>query len=316
MKILVTGADGFVGSQLATILAGRGHEVVGSVRQRAESSFERSRRESLGALRTVAIELLDPSSVRRAVTEGWDVVVHLAAVSSGADALSDPMRAWEVNALGTARLAHELGQSKLRGGDPLLLMISTAEVYGVGPERPRLESDVPRPISPYAASKLAAEVACLEVYRRMGLRVIVVRPFPHAGPGQDTRFVVPAFLERIRFTKRINAPVVKVGRIDPVREFTHVSDVIEACALIMESGRAGEVYNVASGRAISVKDVFFMLADAVGHRAIPEMDHELIRPVDVPHLVGDSTKLRSETGWEPRLTLEQTIREMVDAEAD
>jgi GDP-4-dehydro-6-deoxy-D-mannose reductase len=316
VKVLVTGADGFVGSQLAKSLASKGHDVVGSVRLRAESESERIRRESLGELRTVPIELLNPSSVHRAVTEGWDAVIHLAGVSSGAEALSDPLRAWEVNALGTARLAHELGQSKKRGGDPLLVMVSTAEVYGVGPERPRLETDPPRPVSPYAASKLAAEVACLEVYRRTGLRVIVVRPFPHVGPGQDPRFVVPAFLERIRFAKRINAPVVKVGRIDPVREFTHAADVVEAYALILESGRAGEIYNVACGRPTSVKEVFFMLADAVGHRAIPEMDHELIRPVDVPHLVGDSAKLQAETGWKIRYTLEQTIREMVDAEAD
>ena len=316
MKILVTGADGFVGSLLAMRLAEQGHNVTGALKPSAVSQVDQARRDALSGLRTVPLDLDDAESMSCVIAEGWEVVVHLAAVSSGADAKRDPLAAWLVNTVGSARLSDALGQAKIAGEDPLLLFVSTAEVYGAGLETMHVETDPVLPISPYAASKLAAEVACLEVHRRTGLRVVVARPFPHIGPGQDTRFVVPAFLERIRFASKINAPVVKVGRIDPVREFTHVSDIVKAYTLLIEKGAPGEVYNVACGRATSVRDLFFMLSDAVQHRVIPEEDHDLIRPVDIPYLVGDSSKLRAETGWEPSISLEETIREIVDAEAN
>ncbi len=316
MKVLVTGADGFVGSLLVNRLAEHGHEITGAVRPSPTTSEELARREALGDMPTIALELQDPDSIDRTIRQNWDAVIHMAAVSSGSQAQKDPMKAWEINALGTARLAHGLGQAKVAGGDPLFLFVSTAEVYGAGSEKMRLETDPVRPVSPYAASKLAAEVACMEVHRRTGLRVVVARPFPHIGPGQDTRFVVPAFLERIRFAKEINAPVVKVGRMDPVREFIHVADVVQAYTLLIELGTPSEIYNVACGRATSVRDLFFMLSDALEHRVIPEEDPDLIRPVDIPYLVGDSTKLRDQTGWEPAISLEQTIREIVDAEAN
>ncbi|UCG88769.1 MAG: GDP-mannose 4,6-dehydratase [Gemmatimonadota bacterium] len=316
MKILVTGADGFVGAVLSHRLVEQGHEVTGAVRPDGVTDVERARRETLSDLQIEYLELLDPASIRAVASGSWDAVVHLAALSSVTDAEREPARAWEVNTLGTARLANELGEKKLAGEDPLLLLVSTAEVYGAGPAELRSESDPVNPVSPYAASKLGAEIAALEVHRRTGLRVVVARTFPHTGPGQDTRFVAPAFLERIRFARKIGAPVVKVGRIDPVREFMHVADVARAYAAMIEQGRSGQVYNVSCGRAVSIKELFFMLSDALGHRVIPESDHDLIRPVDIPHLVGDSTKLRDETGWQPRMTLEETIREMVDAETD
>jgi len=316
MKILVTGADGFVGSLLSRRLAEQGHDVTGGLRPDGASDAERARRANLAGLRTESLELLEPASVRAVAGAGWDTVIHLAAVSSVSDAERDPARAWEVNTLGTARLVNELGETRLAGADPLLLLVSSAEVYGAGSAVPRRESDPVDPVSPYAASKLAAEVAGLEVHRRTGLRVIVARTFPHTGPGQDARFVVPAFLERIRFARKIGAPVVKVGSIDPVREFMNVADVARAYEAMIEHGRSGQIYNVSCGQAVSIRELFFMLSDALGHRVIPESDHDLIRPVDIPYLVGDSSKLRHETGWEPRVTLQQTIREMVDAETD
>jgi GDP-4-dehydro-6-deoxy-D-mannose reductase len=314
MKVLVTGADGFVGSLLIRRLLDEGYDVVGGLRRDDLSEAEQIRRKSLHDVRRIELELLDDASVREAIFEGWDAVVHLAAVSSGGDAQRDPVAAWRVNAMGSARLVYSMGESKGAGEDPLLLLVSTAEVYGSGPPVPRVEADPVRPVSPYAASKLAAEIAGLEVHRRTELRVVIARPFPHIGRGQDTRFVVPAFLERLRWAKQNGAPVVKVGRMDPVREFMHVNDVVSAYITLLGRCTPGEVYNVASGRAVSVEQVFFMLADAIGHRAIPEVDPQLTRPVDIEHLVGDSAKLRSETGWEPTVTLERTLEEIVNAE--
>ncbi|KPJ86686.1 MAG: hypothetical protein AMS18_15380 [Gemmatimonas sp. SG8_17] len=316
MKVLITGADGFVGAALIRKLRTDGCEVVAGLRPAPGSTEESARRASLSDVRAIPLELLDQDSVRSAIAEGWDAVVHLAAVASGSDAQRDPLAAWSVNCLGTARIAHELGEARRGGQDPVFLVISTAEVYGAGPPRPRVEADPTEPCSPYAASKLAAEIAALEVHRRTGLRTVVARAFPHTGPGQDLRFVVPAFAARIRFARRIGAPVVTVGNLEPVREFMHVDDVASAYQLLIQRGNPGEVYNVACGRAISIRDLFFTLADTVGHRAIPEEDHQLIRPVDIPYLVGDATKLREQVGWEPHISLEQTLHEVVDAQAD
>jgi GDP-4-dehydro-6-deoxy-D-mannose reductase len=145
------------------------------------------------------------------------------------------------------------------------------------------------------------------------LRVVVARAFAHTGPGQDDRFVVPAFARRLKFAKQIGAPVVKVGNLEPVREFLHVQDVIEAYARLLMKGEAGEVYNVASGQGISLEDVLFKLADMLGVRPIVECDPELMRAADVPYLVGDATKLRAATGWAPRHTLDATLKQVLDA---
>jgi len=128
--------------------------------------------------------------------------------------------------------------------------------------------------------------------------------------------VVPAFAGRIRLAKKLGAPVVNVGNLEPVREFTDVRDVVEAYRLLVTAGEPGETYNIASGRSVSIRQLFFMLCDAIGHSAIPEEDHTLIRPADIPYLVGDSSKLRAATGWEPKITLQQTLTEVADAQAD
>src|SRR3989440_46617 len=212
------------------------------------------------------IELTDAESVRRSVDLPYDAVVHLAAISSGVDATRDSGFAWTVNAAGTARVVQVLAHAKRAGrADPVVLVVSTGEVYGVcADQRPRRETDPVAPTSPYAASKAGAELAALEAWRRAGLRVVVARAFAHTGPGQDARFVVPAFAERLRFAKRVGAPVVKVGNLEPVREFLHVRDVVDAYVRLLVRGHAGETYNVASGEGISLERLFDRLAGLIG----------------------------------------------------
>jgi GDP-4-dehydro-6-deoxy-D-mannose reductase len=221
-----------------------------------------------------------------------------------------------VNAAGTARVVHVLAEARRQGrSDPRVLVVSTAEVYGRSDGSPRKETDPVAPCSPYAASKLGAEVAALEAWRRAGLRVIIARTFPHTGPGQDTRFVIPAFAQRLKFAKRIGAPVVKVGNLEPVREFLHVQDVVDAYARLLVKGEPGSVYNVASGQGIGLEALLFKMADMVELRPIVEADPDLMRPADIPYLVGDATRLRAATGWAPRLDLETTLRQVLDATA-
>ncbi len=315
MRILVTGADGFVGSWLVPRLRRDRHEVVAAVRPTQPLFAEGAPPPWDGDVTTVPFEILDDRSVEAVLAPGYDAVIHLAAVASGGDARRDPADAWAINAGGTARLAEQLGRKATGNSDTLLMLASTAEVYGAGTERPLRESDAVEPCSQYAASKLAAETAVLEASRRTGLRVVVLRAFPHTGRGQDLRFVVPAFAKRLLEAKRNGDRAVKVGNLTPVREFLHVSDVVEAYAALLESGQPGETYSVASGRPVELGELFRMLADIVGHPAEPEEDPDLVRPADIPYLVGDASKLSEAVGWQPTVSLEDTLAEVVNAQA-
>ena len=315
-KVLVTGADGFVGRWLVRRLLDDGREVFAAVRPGAQAATDDFTPEERAAVRWLPLELTDAASVRACVDLPYDAVVHLAGVSSGAEALTDPGHAWSVNAAGTARVMQVLGAARhQKRADPLVLVVSTAEVYGRGEPRPRVETDPVQPCSPYAASKLGAEMAALETSRRTGLRVVIARPFAHTGPGQTPRFVVPALAERLAFAKRIGAPVIKVGNLEPVREFLHVSDVVDAYARLLVKGTPGEIYNVGGGEAVSLDALLIKMGELLGVRPIAEVDPDLMRPADIPYLVGDSSKLKAATGWAPRVPLATTLRQVLDAAA-
>lgn len=317
MKLLVTGAGGFVGRWLLPALVGAGHDVLGT-RLPGEAPPEFLDESERRHVRWLPLDLAETASVRAVVEEVPDAVIHLAAVASGAEARRDPGLAWDINAGGTARLADALGQICQAGaGDPLLLLVSTAEVYGIAPSpAARREDDPLLPVSPYAASKLGAEVAALEAARRTGLRVMVARAFPHTGPGQSDRYVVPAFARRLKAARRIGAPVVKTGNLEPVRDFLDVRDVVRAYLALLARGAAGAIYNIASGQGRSLKDVFGRLAELLGVRAISEVDPQLSRTADIPHLVGDAARLTAATGWTPQIPFDQTLQDLVNAQTD
>jgi GDP-4-dehydro-6-deoxy-D-mannose reductase len=313
MKVLVTGADGFVGRHLVRELLKEGHEVVAGAQ-----SPDRGRWRELAAdrrLQPIHLEITDDASIKSALEHVPDGVVHLAAVASVREAQHDPGTAWTVNAAGSARLAAGIVALKESGrADPVLLLASTAEVYGAGGGVARLETDDLLPQSPYAASKVGAEVAVLEAWRRAGVRVVIARAFPHTGPGQTTRYVVPAFVDRLRAAKASGAGTVPTGNLTPVRDLLDVRDVVVAYRMLLSGGVPGEAYNVARGEGVALSQVFQRLAYLLGVSAEPRPDPALHRAADIPHLVGDSTKLRRATGWVPSLSLDQTLRGLVDAQ--
>lgn len=315
MRVLVTGADGFVGRHLLERLVTEGHEVTAACRPSGEPStwLDSTRRE---AVRIVPFELTDSATIRAAASPPHDAVIHLAAVASVREARADPGQAWVVNAAGTARLIDALLTARhVNGSDPLVIVVSTAEVYGSGPASPRVEDDPVCPQSPYAASKVGAEIAALEAWRREALRVVVARPFTHTGPGQPLGYVVPSFVQRLLAARNGAGRKVPTGNLEPVRDLLDVRDVVSAYLALLSGGTPGETYNIARGEGIRLRDLFHLVANLVGVSAEPVSDPALARTVDIPYLVGNPGKLRGTTGWCPTLTLEQTLRDMVDAQA-
>jgi GDP-4-dehydro-6-deoxy-D-mannose reductase len=312
MRLLVTGADGFVGRWLVQAAIAAGHHVVAAIAPGRERPA--GWHDPAGApAEVVTADLRESAGIDRLAATHPEAVVHLAAVASGAAARQDPAAAWALNAGATAALAEQLAGNPRR---PRFLHVSTAEVYGRDHAGPIAESAGLLPCSPYAASKVGGEVAVMEVRRRAGLPVIIARPFPHTGPGQAPIYVLPALVQRLREAARRGASQVPVGNLGPIRDFLDVRDVVRAYLSLLERGQGGEVYNVASGEGRRLADCFATLARMVGSEAHPVQDASLLRTADIPALVGDATKLRSATGWSPAIPFDRTLQDLVDAQAD
>ncbi len=193
-------------------------------------------------------------------------------------------------------------------------MTSSAEVYGAVPEHllPVTEDAPLAPVTPYAASKVAAEYLGVQAHLAYGLPVLRTRPFNHVGPGQSSAFVVSALAERIVEARRSGAASIVTGNLTARRDLTDVRDVVRAYRLLAERGVAGEVYNVCSGRDVAIAEVARQMQRLAGVDLEFELDPALARPVDVPVVRGDYAKLHAATGWEPRISLESTLRDVLD----
>lgn len=305
MRVLVTGAAGFVGVHLLRTLLSDGHEVSGTLQAGHAPPA------GLGAVRWLPMELTSAGSVADAVGEARpEAVYHLAAQSSVAASFGDPLGTWDANATGTLRLVDVLPAGAR------LLFVSSAEAYGVvsEDEQPIAEERPLRPTNPYAASKAAAEMVVVQAALSGRVRAVVTRSFSHTGPGQDARFALASFARQLAAIGAGEAePVLRVGNLEARRDYLDVRDVVHAYRILMERGEPGGVYNVACGRAHSMREMVEMLVDLSGTGARMEVDPARVRPVDVPLLLGDSSKLRA-LGWEPRIPLRQTLAELLEAE--
>ena len=194
-----------------------------------------------------------------------------------------------------------------------MLAVSSADVYGrVQPDELPITEDAPfRPVTPYAASKIAADQLGLQAWLGYGLEVLRVRAFNHLGPGQTTAFVAPALAERIALNERDGSDVVPVGNLTPRRDITDVRDVVRAYRLLMTHGEPGEAYNVCTGRDLSIGELAEHLVALAAHPMRLEPDPALQRRVETPVLRGDNTKLRRATGWEPEIPLDQTLADVL-----
>ena len=309
MRALITGAGGFVGGHLcAYLLAHTDWDLEGTVYPRpVESQPEDAR------LWLRHADLRDPQLVHALMDEVQpDYVFHLAAQSFVPASFADPWDTLENNIRGQLNLLEALRQS---GGETRMLVIGSNEEYGA-PEPgdlPQTEACALRPNNPYAVSKVAQDVLGLQYFLAYGVLVIRVRPFNHTGPGQSPRFVVPAFAEQVaRIEAGLQEPVMRVGNLEAARDFTDVRDIVRGYHLALTQGEPGEVYNLASGRAQSVRGLLEALLSLSDATIRIEIDPERYRPVDVPEVYGSAAKFSAQTGWEPEIMFEQTLRDTLD----
>lgn len=176
---------------------------------------------------------------------------------------------------------------------------------------PLTERSPVEPVSPYAVSKAAQSMLVLQYHSAYGIECMVTRSFSHTGPGQTGRFVLPAFAKQCAAIKAgLSEPLIRVGNLDVTRDFLDVRDVVRAYRLLVEKGRAGTIYNVCRGEGLSLGDALRMLGGMTGREVDTEIDTNLLRPVDVPLLIGDSGRLREQTGWTPSISNERMLEDL------
>lgn len=310
-RVLVTGAGGFVGRYLLDALVAQGAQpFAATLTPVAPNTAVPS------AVEWRAGDLRDDAHVRDLVS--WsrpDLVFHLAAISHVTTAGDDPVLAWEMNVLTSVRLLGVLAEAHAAGTlAPRVLVIGSAEQYGRhAPESlPLTERHAMEPRTVYAATKLAQEISAMQCWRATGLPVVAARPFNHSGAGQDARFLLPALAARVCALRHQPAGTLTLGNMSPVRDFLHVRDVVAAYIALGRHGTPGTAYNVASGVGRSVREVAHAILQRVGVEAPLREDPALVRPVDVPALVGDATALRVATGWAPQFTFDDLLDDLLD----
>ena len=320
MRALVTGAGGFVGQWLCRALLAEGWTVCGASLEPTppQSILDRGERASLAWVPTDVRRTADLAAALDAARP--DAVFHLAGVSSVPGAASDPGTTCEVNVVAAARLLGEI-RARRRAGtlDPTVIVVGSAEQYGShdAAELPLGEQAAQRPLNVYAASKAAQEVVALEAFRSEGARVVVTRSFNHSGAGQAGHFLLPSLVRRALALRGAAAPGgrrdLAIGNRATVRDFLHVTDVARAYISLARGGTPGEAYNVSSGTGWRVDALAERVLAAAGVDAPVTTDPALVRPVEVPALVGDSGKLRRATGWAPAKGLDDIIDDLIHA---
>jgi GDP-4-dehydro-6-deoxy-D-mannose reductase len=308
VKVLVTGANGFVGRSVVKRLLADGDSVIAAVGPGAPVGPPAAN------VQIVSLDVANDVSLRASVATPFDAVIHLAAVALSRAADRDPALAWRVNAEGTGKLAAAVANAGARWGtQPRFVLASTADVYA-WQKRPIKEEDGVQPTTAYGWSKLGAELAVQQVARCTDLQVIIARPFPHSGGGQDENFWIPARSRLLKHVKHSGGVAVPVGDLTAVRDYLHVDDVAEAYALLLKRGTPGEVYNIATGREVTLDEIHTRLESLLDFVPKREIDGSQIRREARPYLVGDASKLRTATGWEPRRSLDDILRDVLNAQ--
>lgn len=305
-KALIIGASGFVGPYLAAQLSGEsGMEVYATKLPQGELDDIQAEVCNLDIMNKE--EIVDLLYKIRP-----DYIFHLAAQSSVAVSWKNPGLTIDVNIKGSVNVLDAVRELYYK---PRVLLIGSGEEYGhIRPgETPISEDNHLRPGNLYAATKVCQNMIAKIYTTAYDMELIMVRAFNHIGPKQAPIFVVSDFCKQVvEIEKGVREPVMMVGNLKAMRDFTDVRDVVRAYALLVEHGKAGETYNVGSGHAVSIQDVLDLIISQSSAEVEVKVDPNKIRPVDVPIIEADTTKLREATGWKRKIPLEQTIHETMD----
>ncbi len=309
MRALIIGGSGFVGAYLIRHLKELGQEVAVT-----KMPGERLERSDSDGIQVLDLDILDEQAVWQALASVQpDTVYHLAAQSSVAVSWERPKLTADVNIRGCINVLEAVRAQKKQ---IRVLLIGSGEEYGkiLPQELPVCEDHPVRPDSIYAVTKVCQNMIGAVYARAYGMQVVMVRAFNHIGPGQSPVFVVSDFC---RQTAQIEAgskeAVIRAGNLEARRDFTDVRDVVRAYALLAERGKAGETYNVGSGHAVRIGDILKMIVQQAKLPVRVESDPKKFRPLDVPVVEADIGRLQKDTGWEPAISLQQTLRETLDA---
>jgi GDP-4-dehydro-6-deoxy-D-mannose reductase len=309
MRVLITGINGFAGGHLVEHLVAETDWTLWGV---ARGGMPKSRTQQ-EHINIVDIDLLDSAAVHELVREVQpDIVFHLAAQAHVPTSFADPAGTLSSNILMQLHTCEAIRAAKL---DPRILIVSTGEVYGaVEPHNIPIDEDVPlRPTNPYAVSKAAQDLLAFQYYVAHKLRIVRVRPFNHTGPRQGEGYAPTAFAQQVaRIEAGLQSPVVKVGNLEAQRDISDVRDIVRAYRLAVEHGEPGAVYNLGSGQPTAIQTILDMLIGMSQAEIAVETDPQRMRPVDVPVVACDATRFRERTGWQLRIPLQQTLRDVLN----
>ena len=303
MKVLITGIDGFVGKHLSEYLLKKGYEVYGTT---ILDDYENNR------IEVYKMNLLDKKNVENVINEiKPSKIFHLAGQSAVGLSWENPTLTIDININGTLNLLEAV---KVNTPETKILIVGSSDQYGIiKPENIPVNEEHPQnPQSPYGISKKTQEDLCKLYAKAYKMNIIMVRPFNHIGSGQGKNFVVPDFASKIVEIEKGAIPTLKVGNLDTYRDFTDVKDIIRAYELLLKKGRVGEVYNVGSGKEIKVSEILEKLLKMSTKIIKVEIDKEKFRPVDVPIIVCDNRKIKEDTGWQPEISIDDTLKEILE----
>jgi GDP-4-dehydro-6-deoxy-D-mannose reductase len=275
--------------------------------------FEHNNRIFNERINYVQLNICKKEEVNRVIAEiKPDYIYHLAGISFVPASFENPHLTYETNVLGTLNIYESIRKNKLQ---PSIVFVSTSEVYGLINEAdlPIREERNLKPQNPYAVSKAAGELLSYQYFKNYGLDIKIARPFNHIGLGQSKNFVVPAFASQVaEIMKNNSEPVVKVGNIEAIRDFLCVEDVLKAYKKLVESKLAGEIFNICSGKGISIRQILEKLIKISGREIRIELDENRMRPSDNPIIVGSYEKIKSAISWEPEINIDKTLRKILD----
>lgn len=308
MKVLITGITGFVGKYLYDFLIDQepNIKIFGTYIDEKEHEIQQKLLQQADLLRCDIANFLEVDELIK--KNKPDYIYHMAAMSSGDE--SDRSKVFMVNVDGTVNIlksCHDSGK-KLR-----IILASTSYIYGSSPDcMPFTETDPVNPVGIYAESKLKMERKA-KAYLSDNIDLIISRAFNHTGPGQTDNFVVPAFARQIaEIEKGLVKPVLKVGNLEAIRDFSDVRDVVRAYYLLAKKGRTGEIYNIASGNKFSIQKILDSLLSLSKKKIRVEKDPQRMRPSDITCSVGSYQKIKKDLGWQPEIDFKDTIKLTLD----